>query len=77
MAKLDTAATLDPGVTQVTGFETVGDLLSHLGADLALRCLRREPHLLAKEKNNREIISPVLHAAFILAGKLLTLAIAY
>ncbi len=57
----------------VTNLVTVKDLLSHLGVDLALRCLRSEPHLHLKEYAKRELISPLLHVAAVLAGKHLIL----
>ena len=71
MAEMDTAAPLDPSVKQMTGLGTVADLLSHLGADLALKCLRCEPRLHTKEHANRELISPILYAASVMAGNLL------
>ena len=76
-AELDAAALLDVGVTQVTGFRTVEDLLSHLGADLAFKCMHSGPSPYTKQYANREIISPILHAASLLAGNPLNPAIAW
>ncbi|KAL3137959.1 hypothetical protein ABBQ38_005206 [Trebouxia sp. C0009 RCD-2024] len=50
--------------------ESVDDLLNHLEVDLALRCLRSEPQLHSKGYAKRELISPVLYTASILAGEL-------
>ena len=69
---LSHSARLDDAVTQVTNLMFVKDLLLHLGVDLALRCLRSEPHLHAKEYAKRELVSPLLYVASVLAGKHLT-----
>ena len=50
--------------------EFVKDLLSHLGVDLALTCLHSEPRLQSKDYAKRELISPLLYVASVLAGKL-------
>ncbi len=80
LADLTTSARLDDAVIRVTRFVmritnivTVKNLLSHLGVDLALRCLRSEPHLHQKEYAKHELISPLLYVASILAGKHLML----
>ena len=73
LADLTTSASLDDAVIHVTNLVTVKDLLSHLGVDLALRCLRSEPQLHSKEYAKRELISPLLHVASVLAGKHLIL----
>ena len=70
LADLKTSARLDDAVMQVTNLVFVKDLLIHLGVDLALRCLRL--HL--KEYAERELISPLLYVASVLAGKHLTFA---
>ena len=72
LADLKTLATLDDAVIQVTNLMFVKDLLVHLGVDLALRCLRSEPRLHLKECAKRELISPLLSVASVLAGKHLT-----
>ncbi len=73
LADLMTSARLDAAVIHTTNLVTVKDLLSHLGVDLALRCLRSEPKLHSKEYAKRELISPLLYVAFVLAGKQLIL----
>ncbi len=73
LADLMTSARLDAAVIHTTNLVTVKDLLSHLGVDLALRCLRSEPQLHSKEYAKRELISPLLYVAFVLAGKQLIL----
>ncbi|KAL0040302.1 hypothetical protein WJX77_002769 [Trebouxia sp. C0004] len=70
LADLTTSARLDDAVIHVTHLVTVKDSLSHLGVDLALRCLRSEPQLHLKEYANRELISPLLYVASVLAGEL-------
>lgn len=72
LADLKTSAQLDDAVMQVTSLVFVKDLLIHLGVDLAMRCLRREPRLHLKEYAKRELISPLLYVASVLAGKHLT-----
>ena len=69
LADFMTSASLDDAVIKVTGLVLVKDLLSHLGVDLALRCLRSEPRLHRKEHAKRELISPLLYVASVLAGK--------
>ncbi len=73
LADLTTSARLDDAVIHVTNLVFVKDLLSHLGVDLALRCLRSEPRLHLKEYAERELISPLLYVASVLAGKHLIL----
>lgn len=70
LADLKTSARLDDAVMQVTNLVFVKDLLIHLGVDLALRCLRSEPRLHLKEYAERELISPLLYVASVLAGEL-------
>ncbi|KAL3163153.1 hypothetical protein ABBQ32_009563 [Trebouxia sp. C0010 RCD-2024] len=70
LADLKTSARLDDAVMQVTNLVFVKDLLIHLGVDLALRCLRSEPRLHLKEYAKRELISPLLYVASVLAGEL-------
>lgn len=70
MADVDTLAKLENNLGQVTNLEYVEDLLSHLGVDLALRCFQSEPRLQSKEYAKRELISPLLYVAAVLAGKL-------
>ena len=70
LADLNTSARLDDAVIQATNLESVQDLLNHLGVDLALRCLHCEPRLHSKDYAKRELISPLLYVASILAGKL-------
>ena len=72
LADLKTSARLDLALIQVTKHVFINDLLAHLGVDLALRCLRSEPCLHTKEYANREVISPLLYVASVLAGKHLT-----
>ena len=72
LADLKTSARLDDAVIQLTSLGFVKDLLIHLGVDLALRCLRSEPRLHSKEYAKRELISPLLYIASVLAGKHLT-----
>ena len=72
LADLKTSAKLDDAVIQATNLVLVKDLLVHLGVDLALRCLRSEPRLHLKEYAKRELISPLLYVASVLAGKHLT-----
>ena len=72
LADLKTSARLDDAVMQVTNLMFVKDILIHLGVDLALRCLRSEPRLHLKEYAKRELISPLLYVASVLAGKHLT-----
>lgn len=69
LADLKTAARLADDVIQVTNIEFVKDLLNHLGVDLALRCLRSDRCLHSKEYAKRELISPLLYVACVLAGK--------
>ena len=71
MADLDKLAPPESDVQQATGLKTFEDLLAHLGADLALRCLRSEPREASKEYAKREYISPILYIATVLAGELL------
>ena len=73
LADLTTSARLDDAVIQATSLLFVKDLLIHLGVDLALRCLRSEPRLHPKECAKRELISPLLYVASVLAGKHLPL----
>ncbi|KAA6426042.1 MAG: hypothetical protein FRX49_03894 [Trebouxia sp. A1-2] len=70
LADLKTSARLDDAVIQLTSLGFVKDLLIHLGVDLALRCLRSEPRLHSKEYAKRELISPLLYIASVLAGEL-------
>lgn len=70
MDELHPSEALEDEVRQMTSMKVVGDLLHHLGVDLALRCLHSEPHVQKKESAKREFISPVLYTAAILAGKL-------
>ncbi|KAL3140352.1 hypothetical protein ABBQ38_004616 [Trebouxia sp. C0009 RCD-2024] len=70
LADLKTSARLDDAVMQVTSLVCVKDLLIHLGVDLALRCLRSEPRLHSTEYAKRELISPLLFVASVLAGEL-------
>ncbi len=67
-ATVNEAELLDQNVQALTGLRTVGDLLQHLGTELALRCLRMEPRLQTKEYAKRELISPLLYVAATLAG---------
>ena len=73
LADLDRSARLADAVIQATNLEFVQDLLKHLGVDLAVRCLHSEPRLHSREYAKRELISPLLYVASILAGKHLTL----
>lgn len=69
LADLKTSARLDDAVIKLTNLVLVKDLLSHLGVDLALRCLRSEPRLRRKEYAKRDLVSPLLYVASVLAGK--------
>ena len=69
LADGEKSARLDDAVIQVTNLLCVKDLLVHLGVDLALRCLHGEPRLHLKEYAKRELISPLLYVASVLAGK--------
>ena len=73
LADLTPSARLNDAVMHVTNLVFIKDLLTHLGVDLALRCLHSEPRLHTKEYANRELISPLLYVASILAGKHLVL----
>ena len=73
LADLKTSARLDDAVIQVTNLVFVKDLLIHLGVDLALRCLRSEPRLRLMDYAKRELISPLLYVASVLAIKHLIL----
>ena len=70
MADVDTSARLENNLRQLTNMQYVVDLLGHLGVDLALRCFHSEPRLQSKEYAKRELISPLLYVASVLAGKL-------
>ena len=65
-------ARLADAVNKVTKLEFVKDLLNHLGVDLAMRCLHSELRLHSKEYAKRELTSPQLYVASILAGMRLT-----
>ena len=69
LASVDPSARLENNLRQVANLESVEDLLSHLGVDLALRCFQSEPRLQSKEHAKRELISPLLYVASVLAGK--------
>ena len=73
LADLTASARLDDAVIHMTHLVTVKDLLSHLGVDLAQRCLRNEPQLHSKEYAKHDVISPLLYVASLLAGKHLIL----
>lgn len=70
MAIVHPSARLETNLRQVTNLEYVEDLLSHLGVDLALRCFQSEPRLQSKEYAKRELISPLLYVASVLACKI-------
>ena len=65
---MNEAEQLKADVQALTGLQTVGHLLQHLGTELALRCIRIDPRLQTKEYAKRELISPLLYIAAILAG---------
>lgn len=67
-ADINTEDKLSEVVSQAMDLATVGDVLCHLGADLAMRCLHGEPHSYTKEYARREVISPLLYAASVLSG---------
>lgn len=68
MADLHTEDKVNEIVRHAMDLATVGDVLRHLGADLAMRCLHGEPRSYTKEYAGREVISPLLYAASILSG---------
>ncbi len=67
---IDGDAKLDAEVASVLRVGTVQPLLDHLAFDLSLRCLRTQPRLLTKEYAKRELISPLLYIAAVVAGEL-------
>ena len=67
---IDGDAKLDAEVASVLRVGTVQPLLDHLAFDLSLRCLRTQPRLQTEESTKRELISPLLYIAAMLAGEL-------
>jgi hypothetical protein len=62
-------AHLPAAVQQCTGFNVAGDIVRHVGKELAVRCFVGHPRENPKEAGCRELISPVLAAAALLAGE--------
>ena len=60
---------LSHDLISTTGLSRFEDVLKHLGADLAMRCWKTHPSDAAKNASRRELISPVIFAAAVLAGK--------
>jgi hypothetical protein len=54
--------------------ETVGDIMLHMGRDLALRCLEGHPGEDGKEATMRELISPIIFTAAALTEDIRVLA---
>mmetsp|Transcript_21054 Transcript_21054/g.53527 ORF Transcript_21054/g.53527 Transcript_21054/m.53527 type:complete len:250 (-) Transcript_21054:290-1039(-) len=61
-------AVLPEQVARITGWGTIQDVMGHVGRDLAARALVSNPLDCAKEARCRELISPVLMAAVLIAG---------
>jgi hypothetical protein len=60
---------LSQDLLSATGLPKTGDILKHVGADLSIRCWQSYPSNAGKEGSKRELISPIIFAAAVLAGK--------
>lgn len=69
LAVYDNSTPLPPELDECVGMKTYGDVMSFVGKELALRCLRsRHPADHVKEASRRELISPILFGAATLSG---------
>ena len=69
LAVYDSSKLLPQELDECVGMKTYGDVMSFVGKELALRCLRsRDPADHVKEASRRELISPILFGAATLSG---------
>ena len=59
---------LSQDLQTATGFSKIGDILQHMGFDLAIQSWQTHPSNDGKEASRRELISPVIFAAAVIAG---------
>jgi hypothetical protein len=71
---LDPYAALSEALKSCMSCDTVGELMLHMGRDLALRCLEGHPGEHGKEATMRELISPIIFAAAALTEDIRVLA---
>ena len=71
LAPYDPMASLDSVLEECLHVRTHGDIIQHVGKELALRCCKTDPDRYNKEASKRELISPVIFAAAALAGVLI------
>jgi hypothetical protein len=71
---LDPKAALSEALKSCMSCDTVGELMLHMGRDLALRCLEGHPGEHGKEATMRELISPIIFAAAALTEDVRVLA---
>jgi hypothetical protein len=71
---LDSKAALSEALKSCMSCDTVGELMLHMGRDLALRCLEGRPGEHGKEATMRELISPIIFAAAALTEDIRVLA---
>jgi hypothetical protein len=71
---LDSKAALSEALKSCMSCDTVGELMLHMGRDLALRCLEGHPGEHGKEATMRELISPIIFAAAALTEDIRVLA---
>ncbi|GFH24832.1 uncharacterized protein HaLaN_22695 [Haematococcus lacustris] len=68
LAEYNPTSPTDPVLQTSVNLQTHGDIVAHVGKELALRCCKTDPDRYNKEASKKEIISPVIFAAAALAG---------
>ncbi|KAL6751198.1 hypothetical protein V8C86DRAFT_2783257 [Haematococcus lacustris] len=68
LAEYNPTSPADSVLQTSVNLQTHGDIVAHVGKELALRCCKTDPDRYNKEASKKEIISPVIFAAAALAG---------
>ena len=68
LAPYDPMAPTERVLQECLDLHTHGDVVQHVGKELALRCCKTDPRQHTKEASKRELIGPVIFAAATLAG---------